>query len=313
MPDRVLLLLCLSVVLIAGALPAAAPKAVGVAISDMPFLIEDSEVRGNATILENEGISTSYLPTRVRLNDGSEFMLGIGSYARWTQSVIRLEGVSLELTSVGTTPPILEAGGLYARWSDADTHARFYSDRPDILTVRVETGSVNVERATGQAIRTVKAGEAITFSKTRTDLQIQINRAPIEIARVQMRQLDYQEALEETLPSIGNQRRNLLIGLSSASAGLLSLNPALRENAAPGLAVGAGTLTIDPQQLLAATDSTNTEVNSTPSHYGCGNATCGQTTRLSSLNIYVGYVVGLNLPYPGCPLCLPGALGGLVF
>ncbi len=313
MPSRLPLLLCLCAVLAAWALPAAPPKAVGVAISDMPFLIEDSEVRGNATILEDEGVSTSYLPTRVRLNDGSEFMLGIGSYAQWNESLIRLEGVSLELTNVGSAPPVVEAGGLYLKWTDPETRARFYTDRADILTVRVESGAVEVERPTGETLRTVKAGEAVTFSKTRTDLQVQVNRAPIEIARVQMRQLDYQEALEETLPSIRSHRRKLLIGLSTASAGLLSLNPALRENAAPGLAVGSGALTVNPQQLLAATDATNTEVNSTPSHYGCGNATCGQVTRLSSLNIYVGYVVGLNLPYPGCPLCVPGALGGLVF
>ena len=282
-------------------------------MSELPFLIEDSEVRGNATILEDEAVSTSYLPARVRMNDGSEFVLGIGSHAQWNESVVRLEGVSLELTNVGSARPVLEAGGLYAKWTDPDTKARFYTDRPDILSVRVDAGSVEVERPTGETIRTVKAGEAITFSKTRTDLQVQTNRAPIEIARVQMRQLDHQEALEETLPSVRRHRRNLLIGLSSASAGLLSLNPALRENSAPGLAVGGGALTANPQQLLAATDSTNTEVNSGYSHYGCGNSICAGNTRLSSLNIFFGHVVGLNVPYPGCALCRPGALGGLLF
>ena len=36
----------------------AVPEAVGVVISDLPFLVDDSEVRGNATILEDEDVST---------------------------------------------------------------------------------------------------------------------------------------------------------------------------------------------------------------------------------------------------------------
>ena len=88
--------LLLPVVLTAGLCPT-----VGFAMSGSRFLTGGSEVAGQVTVFDGESITSGHLPTRLNLQDGWRFLVGIGSRVQVSQAAIRLDGGSLEILAIG--------------------------------------------------------------------------------------------------------------------------------------------------------------------------------------------------------------------
>ena len=277
---------------------------IGVVSSDYPFLIEGEPVPHHGTLLEAEAVTSAFMPTRVVLNFGASYILGIGSQARFSRERVLLDGVSLEIVLAGTEPQPIEVAGIEIRASTTDTRAAIYSDRPEIVSVTVSRGSVEVSRGE-KTVRSVSAGEAVTFSETRssTTPRIQEKRSSLEIARIQMRQLQYLSIVEEERPAIGDIREGLIQALAMASGGLLGSEfQEDEENLSP--VIPTGLPAVNPELLLRATEYVAAELRrSRLDLAGCGSPACATPAPPVARNDFSGIVGTLPPPYPGCTLC----------
>lgn len=299
-------------ILLASATLTAAPKAsLGFAASDYPFLIEKSEVIGNGAVLAGEAVSTGYLPAALHLNDGAEYILGIGSSARIFDDRIALEGVSLEIVGPGERLRAIEAAGLILAATNSATKATIYTDRADQVAVRVARGSIEVRRPDGRSVRTVGEGQATLFADTRSELKVRDAEAAPYIARIQLRQIEHMEGLEQGRPSVRRKRTALaamLAGAGAVAAGAAAGGGATAAVPASSFAPTGGGLANG--NLLGTVSAVDEQLNQADTvQTGCSNATCQQSTvKLVTTNIFFGYVIGLPFPFPGCALCIPGSV-----
>ena len=74
---------------------------VGFAISDSRFLAGGSEVTGQVTVFDGESVTSGHLPTRLNLQDGWRFLVGVGSRVHISQTALQLDGGSLEILAIG--------------------------------------------------------------------------------------------------------------------------------------------------------------------------------------------------------------------
>ncbi len=65
---------------------------VGFATSDSRFLAGGSEVTGHVTVFEGESVTSGHLPTRLNLQDGWRFLVGIGSRVQISRTALQLDG-----------------------------------------------------------------------------------------------------------------------------------------------------------------------------------------------------------------------------
>lgn|GEM_PF-2125580 len=300
-------LAALSAVLLALGATASAQvqSSIGVAASDYPFLIQGKTVPGNGTLLEAEAVTSSYSPVLVDLADGARYILGIGSQARFAQDRIRLDGVSLEIASSGPQPQRIEVAGLALITTAPGSRGAVYTDQRDRVSVWVESGEITALGQLGKQLAKIGAGESLTISDTNSDLgpDVQDKRAPLEIARIQLRQLEHLAAVESESPPIRDKRRELTVALVEASGGLLR-SGSFRSDAKVNMVIPTGMPAVNPEILLAATVRVGEELYRVRiGESGCGGPRCKSDDPPAARNTFDGWRGGLPAPFPSCTLC----------
>jgi len=295
----------LALLLFASAAAGQNQGSVGVASSDYPFLIQGKTVPGNGTVLEMEAVTSSYTPVRVNLSDGARYVLGSGSQARFASDRIRLDGVSLEVVSSGPEPQRIEAAGIALITTAPLTRAAVYTDQRDRVSVWVESGEMTALGPLGKELRKIGPEQALTFSDTDSELGItlQEKRAPLEIARIQMRQVEYLAAVERESPAFRERRREIAVMLVEASGGLL-LSGSFRDDGTSNLVIPTDVPSVNTGVLLQATVEAAKHLNQARiAEAGCGRPPCKSEDPPAARNSFDGWRGGLPEPYPSCTLC----------
>ena len=195
---------------------------VGFAVSDSQFVAGGSEVTGQVTVFEGESVTSGHLPTRLNLQDGWRFLIGVGSQVQVSQTALQLDGGSLEIVAIGQTERPLHVAGLRVVPRDRDTKAALYISRADVFAVSVESGEITVLRPNGKEVRTVEAGSMATFANTRDEIRISETDAALEIGAVQAAELKHLGKLGKLNSAIGEKAGLLLGALAGASGGFIS-------------------------------------------------------------------------------------------
>ena len=275
---------------------ATAVEPVGFAVSDEPFLVEGGESPGNATVLAGEAVSSNHLPLRVRLSAGPEIALGPGSQARFWSDRMRLEGVSAEFQAGPRADLTLELGPLRFQ-ATAGGGCVIYSDRPELASAWAMDGPLLVSAGEGESV-TLEAGSAATFMVTGGELQVQPERAPLEIARIQIRQLAHLGRIAVSRPGVRGRLQPLLQLLSDASGGLLRGSPAGQRLTPAALSA------VDAPLLLEAALQVHRALLDEPwAEAGCGSPDCIRRGRVRQPVDFAGWTGGTPPPQPGCQLC----------
>ena len=194
---------------------------VGFAASDSRFLAGGSEVTGYVTVFEGESVTSGHLPTRLNLQDGWRFLVGIGSRVQISRTALQLDGGSLDIIATGQGERALHAAGLLVFCRDSDTKASIYISRADAATVSVESGEIAVVRPNGEEVRTLAAGSMATFTNTRDGVRINETGAAFQIGEIQAEQIKHLGKLGELNSGIGEKAGMLLSALAAASDGLI--------------------------------------------------------------------------------------------
>ena len=194
---------------------------VGFAVSDSKFDVAGSEVTGHVTVFTGESITSGHLPTRLNLQDGWRFLIGVGSRVQVSEEALQLDGGSLEILASGPATRTLHVAGLRVVPQSSESKAGLYISRPDVATISVETGRVAVLRPNGKEIRTLEAGTVATFADTRDDMQVSEVHPAVEIGTIQAEQLKHLGQLGKLNSGIGKKANALLGTLAAASGGLI--------------------------------------------------------------------------------------------
>ena len=281
-------------------------KPVGFAFGDGAYLVETDAIRGDATLLEGEAVSTNVVPARLYLESGGFAILGPGSQARVFADRIELSGVSLEMLRFGDPAVPVSAGGLRILPASPDARASVFSDRASVVSVMVSQGNVDVTTGSGRVLRRMPAGSAATFAQQMGEIRIQEKRAALEIARICMRQLEMLAVLEEFVPGVRPRREVMIKMLSDASGGLLA--PTERErDLVESPDIPTGLPAVSPERLIVAAREAHFRLNQEGlDEAGCGDPECAAAEPPRWRNRFFGWAGGFSLPPPGCVLCQPG-------
>jgi hypothetical protein len=268
---------------------------VGFAVSAQPFLIAGAPARSNATILAGEAISSNRVPLRVHLSAGHEVILGPGSQAAFWADRVRVEGVSVDFRAAAGAKLTVEMGPLRFEASDG-AGAAVYSDRPTLASAWAKGGSVQVAIDEGSPLD-LGSGDSAAFALISGELRVQQRRAPLEIARIQIRQLQYVGQMAVTRPGVKARTDTLLSRLAEASDGLLQAEPAAEQfdrESRPA---------VDSARLFAEVLNVHAAMLSEPwTEAGCGSPDCVVRRRVHKPDDFVGWA-DETPPPPGCELC----------
>ena len=240
---------------------------VGFAVSDSQFVAGGSEVTGQVTVFGGESVTSGHLPTRLNLQDGWRFLIGVGSRVQVSQTALQLDGGSLEIVAVGQTERPLHVAGLRVVPRDRDTKAALYISRADVFAVSVESGEITVLRPNGDEVQTVEAGSMATFANTRDEIRMSETDAALEIGAVQAAELKHLGKLGKLNSAIGEKAGLLLGALAGASGGFIrggegggilggGIPAGGIADAAPGGSAGGGISSMGSQPMVA-TDGMN--------------------------------------------------------
>lgn len=278
------------------------------ASGEYSFLIARTEIRGTGTVLDGEPVSSDLLPVRIHLRSGAKYMLGLGSQARIYGNLVDLDGVHLELLEAGPESQRIRVGGLMFVPTHPASRLSLFSDRPDLISVVIQAGGADVLNRDGEVIAQMTKGQTGAFSVVDAALRLQQRRAPLEAARILLRELTHMEALEEVLPSVQELRERLIRRIETASDGFLLVD-ADRRGAPNPLAADAELPTVDPLKMLQAVNLVTRELLLTPRRdaFGCGNPGCASLLPPVSGHRLHGWAGGLSPAFAGCALCQPGA------
>lgn len=282
---------------------AATPRSAGHARSEYPFVIEGVEAPGGGTVLEGERVSASYFPVRLFLSNGAFVVLGAGSQARVTSSRIWFEGVSLEVLRAGSPPLAVETGGF--ELTPADEGARFvvYSDSPESVSAATLAGAVTPRLLGGEPQTPIEAGREATFSEDLGEFRAQPFRAPLEMARIQLRQIDLMNDLGPALPPLREKLRGLAREIAEASSGLLRPEAALAAAELITPTMPESTAAVEPERLMRAVHSVRSQLHRSGLRLtGCGEPSCAGSQPPALPADFRGWAGGLP-PVDGCMLC----------
>ena len=291
-------------------------RPVGFAFGDGGYLIETDAIRGDGVLLEGEALSTNVFPARLYLENGGFAIVGIGSQARVYGDRVRVSGVSFEMLRFGSPALPLEVGatgsgkrsrrGLLVAPATPDARVSVFTDRPAVVSVMVTKGEVTVSDALGRLLRRMPAGSVATFARGPGEIRIQEKRAPLEIARICMRQLELLGVLEQYVPGVAPRRKTMVEMLSEASGGLLMPRQQQRDLIdSPDIPTGLPA--IDSEKLIVAAREVHFRLNQEGlDEAGCGDPECAASEPPRWRNRFFGWAGGFDLPPPGCVLCQPG-------
>ena len=278
---------------------------VGFVFGDGAYLIEADEVRGEGVLLAGEGVSTNVFPARLHLENGGFGILGIGSHARVYADRVSVSGVGFEMLRFGAPPLPLEAGGLLVVPASPEARVSVFTDRPEVISVMVSKGDVEVRTGGGAVLRSMTAGSEASFVLELGQIRVQEGRAALEIGRICMRQLEMLGTLEEYLPGIAPRRKAMVEMLVGASDELLALQPQQRDLAETA-DIGAEAPSDDPDALIGAARQVHFRLNQEGlDEAGCGEPECAADDPPRRRSRFFGWAGGFPLPPPGCALCRP--------
>ena len=273
-----------------------AERPVGFAVSEAVFLIEGAEVFGNVTLLAGETVTSSYLPLRLRLQSGTSLTLGPGSQARIWSDRVRLDGVSLDV-AVGRGAPFLVEVGAFTLELEPGGRGSIFSDRPELVSAWTEQGSLRA-MASGSEQAQAPAGRPLTLVAHDGAVRLQDERAALESARIQVRQIRHLRAMAAVRPAIASRADSLLQQIAAAAGGLSAVQPV--EEAGMRDALPA----VDTGELLAAVRRVQQRLlGEAWALAGCGSPECVSREPVHRPHDFQGWIGGMPAPAPGCLLC----------
>ena len=164
-------------VILACALPCvqAANTAIGLAVAQGGFQIDQSRVWGNATVFDGTTIETGQAASQVRLTAGGRVRLASDSRARIYQDHALLEKGTGQVEASNSYA--LEAQTLRISGADSNSVARVELQGSGRVLVAALAGGVHVKNAQGMLVGNVQTGGALSF-----DVQAAGAAAPVKIS-----------------------------------------------------------------------------------------------------------------------------------
>ncbi len=272
---------------------------VGVAESDQPFLVDGDLTPGNATLMAGEAVSADLLPLRVRLETGHAVTLGPGSQARFWGDLVRFDGVSAAIQAAAGEVLTIETGALRFRTAPGGG-AVIYGDRPGAAAAWGVGGPLEVSAGSGEPTMLGPA-VAAAFSVTGGELQVQTERAALEIARIQARQLQHLEQLAATRPAVRGRAQPLLRRIADASGGRMRVGDGDNRESASDF---------NPARLLEVAFEVHRRLLTYAwADSGCGSPDCINHKRVRRPVDFAGWSAATPAPQFGCALCRRAGLG----
>lgn len=134
----------------------AGSPAIGIAVSQGNFAVDNIKTPGNATIFDGNVLQTSAAPSQVRLKDGAQIR-----FAEDSRGKLYLDHVDLEKGSANISGYSANALGLRVR-ADANGSATV-TMKGNAIEVAALTGKVHVFNAKGLNVANVAAGSALSL------------------------------------------------------------------------------------------------------------------------------------------------------
>jgi hypothetical protein len=216
--------------LVAGALGplllAAAPQPVGIATSEADFQVGAAWVRRQATLFEGDGVRSARLATRLRLRDGSRYVLGTGSVGTVQHGQVTLRSGSVDFSNAGRPARVL-ASDVTVSAETPGSAATVYVSGSNSVTVVARSGEVTVK--TGRAAdaqKVVRAGETLSLKQTAGKLEV---LSPVE-ALAELNQAQSEQMAQ--LTEVANSYTCLEPGIRTLSATFAALSTQIASNQA---------------------------------------------------------------------------------
>jgi len=137
-----------------------ASPAIGLAVANGSFQLDQSDVRGNATLFAGSTIETNTTPSEIRLTSGVSARLAAESRARVFDSRLILEKGTGRLNSVNY---YIEADGLQVMPDKNGGSAEVHLAGPNRVIVAAEKGLVLVNNREGVLIARLDRGREMSF------------------------------------------------------------------------------------------------------------------------------------------------------
>src|SRR5437763_6925142 len=139
----------------------AAGPAIGFAVANGSFAVDNSTISGNASVFDGSTLATDKAASKLQLNNGVRLQLGSESRVRvYTGHVVLEKGVG-QLMASAAYP--LEARTLQISSAEPNTIVRVRLDGANSVRVSTLTGAVRVKNAHGVLVASLEAGRAASF------------------------------------------------------------------------------------------------------------------------------------------------------
>ncbi len=151
-------------VIVAGCLTIsyAGNPAIGLVMAKGSFRVDNSQVRGNATLLDGTTIETARVASRLQLNGGARLELAAESRGKVHQDRLILERGAGQLEN--STSFRIEARGLRVLTAGANAKAQVGFDKDNRVVVAALHGPVRVTTASGIVVANLEPGAPLAFS-----------------------------------------------------------------------------------------------------------------------------------------------------
>jgi hypothetical protein len=139
----------------------AAGPAIGMAVADGRFYLDQASVTGNGTLFDGSHIQTLGAPSQLRWSRGAQFRMGAASRASVYEHRLVLESGIGQLDAAPGFE--VEAGTLHVSAEQSEAIARIGLSSPGHLTVAAFRGAVRVTNSAGLLVAKVEAGASLDF------------------------------------------------------------------------------------------------------------------------------------------------------
>jgi hypothetical protein len=140
----------------------AAGPAIGVAMANGSFQVDNSQVYGNTTLFDGASIQTDKSPSRLKLNNGAKMGLGENSKATVSNKRMTLERGTGEVRASSTY--WLDARTLQISPADSKATARVKLQGEKQVLVAAVDGRVRVFNESGLLVANMERGVALLFT-----------------------------------------------------------------------------------------------------------------------------------------------------
>src|SRR5437016_11151905 len=150
--------ICITLVAAISSYLMAAGPAIGFAVANGSFKVDNSTISGNASVFDGSTLITERAASKLQLNNGVRLQLGSESRVRVYQDRAILEKGVGQLTASAAYP--VEARTLNISSAEPNTVARVQLDGSNSVMVSTVSGAVRVTNAHGVLVANLGAGRA---------------------------------------------------------------------------------------------------------------------------------------------------------